>query len=47
MFVRIQDDLAAQVASLFPPMLAVKATLVFVGSNIVEDAHIVETATNC
>lgn len=38
MFVQILDALAAQVASICAPMLARKATLVFVGSYIVENA---------
>jgi len=44
MFVKILDALAAQVASFCAPMLTVKAMLMFVGPNIVENAHIVETA---
>ena len=47
MFVQILDALAAQVASICTPMLAVKAMLIFVGPNIVEDAHILETAVDC
>lgn len=46
MFVQILDALAAQVASTCTPMLAVKATLIFVGPSIVENAHIDETAAN-
>jgi hypothetical protein len=47
MFVQILDALAAQVASFCAPMITVKAMLMFVGLNIVENAHIVETAVDC
>jgi hypothetical protein len=47
MFFQILDIFAAQVAILCAPMLAVKAMLMFVSSNIVENALILETAANC
>lgn len=47
MFVQILETFATQVASFCASMLGVKVILVSVGSNIVENAHIVETGPNC
>ena len=47
LFVQILDTFAAQVASLCAPVTVGKAMMVFVSSNIVENALILEIAANC